>query len=307
MKKVIMISGTARSGSTLLDRMVGNAPDGFSAGELSSLFRPWDKSHLLNSSKKCFCNDEKCSFWFEIKKKGEKKVYETIFDEMDHINFIVDSSKDPIWIEDQINYAKFKNYKIFPMIIYKTPLEFAYSFLKRDLILQWKNKWIKTHLHLFQILDDFRTLRYKDLAKNPSFLLKKICKYVGIPFFKEKEKIWNNKPDHFLFGSNTLRHSKNLIYYNSQYDKQKMNYLENNLDLKDNKLKRIMTVLEGYNILSNSTIDNEIIRLKENIKEFDKINYNFYKIFNSNNFFVNNAARKIIGLEIKVRNKISTH
>ncbi len=57
MKKVIFITGTGRSGSTLLDMMLGNDPKGISLGEVVALFRPYRPHHLLKN-KDCFGENE---------------------------------------------------------------------------------------------------------------------------------------------------------------------------------------------------------------------------------------------------------
>jgi LPS sulfotransferase NodH len=61
---LILVCGTARSGSTMLDVMLGNAPDAFSCGEVSSWFRPYRKQHFQIE---CHCGQRPCPIWEKIK------------------------------------------------------------------------------------------------------------------------------------------------------------------------------------------------------------------------------------------------
>ncbi|KKK48243.1 hypothetical protein LCGC14_3147090, partial [marine sediment metagenome] len=244
MKKILIILGTSRSGSTFLDSMLGNSPNGLSVGEMHALFRPWRPHHRL-LSRSCFCNIKECNFWSQIKKKGEKKVYYNIFQKIKDLKFIVDSSKSLHWFWDQLRYNEKNNYnlKFIPIIIFKTPIEYAYSLYKRDNlnIKLWKLSWIKTHLRLFYILDHFITVRYKDLALNPSHKLREICEKVRIDYFDGKENFWQVTSTHFLFGSDTLRNSRRHISYQNQYNKKKLDFIKENL-IMDDQLTSILSV-----------------------------------------------------------------
>lgn len=105
--------------------MIGNSKYGFSCGGMYAIFRSWRKHHLLKDNG-CFCNNKNCTFWSDIINQGERNVYESIFNKMKNINFIVDSSKNVFWIKDQLQYNDDKKFDIIPIIIYKTPIEFAY-------------------------------------------------------------------------------------------------------------------------------------------------------------------------------------
>lgn len=61
--RVLYIAGTGRSGSTLLDRMLGQQPGMFSAGEVGSL---WE--HGLLENRLCGCGEpfQACAFWTAV-------------------------------------------------------------------------------------------------------------------------------------------------------------------------------------------------------------------------------------------------
>jgi len=46
---------------------------------------------------------------------------------------------------------------------------------------------------------------YKDLARNPSEILDKICSLIGVEYFSNKEFFWEEKYHHVLYGSGSAR------------------------------------------------------------------------------------------------------
>ncbi len=233
MRKVIIVTGTTRSGSTLLDKMLGNSPDGISLGEIHTIFRPWLSRHL----KRPFYNKEQRIFWSDIKQGSEREVYKNLFKKFDDVNFLVDSSKSVLWIRDQNKYSESKDYEIIPIIIFKTPLEYAYSMYKRNNLRNWDQKWIRTHLWLFYVLTDFFTVKYQQLAKNPASKLESICEKVGIDYFEGKEKFWNSDNVLYLFGSESIKKAGEIIYYEKQYEREKLDYLKKNINFENRVIK----------------------------------------------------------------------
>jgi len=73
--KVLFIGGYSRSGSTLLDCMLGQLPDVFSTGELGYIW-----SHGLRENRLCGCGSRflECSFW--------RRVGETAFGGWEHVD-----------------------------------------------------------------------------------------------------------------------------------------------------------------------------------------------------------------------------
>lgn len=77
--KVLFIGGYGRSGSTLLDRMLGQMEGFFSAGELRYI---WDRSFAENQLCGCGKPFKKCAFWStvidETSFDGQKAYIDTI-------------------------------------------------------------------------------------------------------------------------------------------------------------------------------------------------------------------------------------
>ena len=70
-KKLIYITAYSRSGSTLLDIILGNRADVFSSGEL---FRLTTSGWMNDEFCSCHTRVSKCSLWSKVKKEWEKKT-----------------------------------------------------------------------------------------------------------------------------------------------------------------------------------------------------------------------------------------
>ncbi|MCD6168536.1 MAG: hypothetical protein J7J33_04435 [Caldisericia bacterium] len=210
MKKiVIMIGGTGRSGSTMLDLMLGNANNAFSCGELYGLFRPQKRSEL---SLRCNCNNPECSIWHVIKYYGEANVYKALFEKIPDLKFIIDSSKSLAWVRDQIKYNKNSFIELKHILIWKEPLNFAHSRWKRGALKGWRKSWANYHRGYFTIVPFFRSIKLEDLTSSPSYKLKSLCKYLQMEYFPGKECYWKKK-HHIIFGSKT---AIDLLYKNGE-------------------------------------------------------------------------------------------
>jgi hypothetical protein len=211
-KKVIFIGGTAHSGSTFLDLMLASGGEGFSAGEVYALYYPY-RPYQINP--KCGCGDNSCDVWKKIKKTGVLNIYNEIFKNFPKVNFIVDSSKRPIWITKQSEIIRKMGFDVKNVLIYKTPLEYAMSRKKREKLEGWLNSWKNYHKLYFTLNDMWLTIKYSELASNSANVLENLCGEIGIDYFKGKEEYWNYSY-HTLFGSNAAKrhlYSKNTKKY----------------------------------------------------------------------------------------------
>lgn len=199
-KKIIFIGGTARSGSTLLDLILANDPKAMSLGEIHALFRPTRKHHFEEIEK--LKND---SVWSRIIDDGKKKLYSNLIKYFPDIDIFVDSSKDPFWFRfhEKINAV---NYDIKHVLVYKSPEELAKSYIKRGNPTGWYKTYVHYHKKYFSLIDNFRTIGYKDLIANEDEL-KNLCKDLGIDYFDSKRNYWEKKQNTF-FGSNSVKSQK---------------------------------------------------------------------------------------------------
>lgn len=219
MKKILLIGGTHRSGSTLLSLMLGSHNNFAAVGEINVMLIPVKKKHLRLA---CSCGKDKCAkIWQSIKSKTNiENIYTNILSNFNYGNkFLVDSSKSPYWI-----YKVNQNYKnnVVNILIYKDPLEYGYSIWKRKENKNWRLQWILYHFVYLSIVENPIVINYREFVSNPFKELKKILNSCGEEISKSQFEYWNYE-HHILFGSSTAKKAFNVekpgIYYEKQYDK----------------------------------------------------------------------------------------
>jgi len=200
MKKVIFIGSVSYSGSTLLDMMLANDPHGFSCGEVQALFQPWRPHHLQPS---CGCGDSTCTLWQNVRRAGKHRLYHTLFSHFPEVNFIVDSSKNPTWIHEQTVRLQHQNMDVQHVLIWKTPLDSAASFQKRNRLALWEKHWINYHRSYFTSIDHWISISYRELIHD-STRFAQLCHQLDIPYFEGKHRYWE-KTHHTLFGNTSAK------------------------------------------------------------------------------------------------------
>lgn len=200
MKKVIFIGGTSYSGSTLLDLILSNSPSGFSCGEVCAFFYPYREHHVKPL---CGCGNPDCQVWRTIKNSGLKNLYTTIFKLFPKVDFIVDSSKDPLWISDRTSELREQGIDVRNILIWKSPVEFYHSRAKRNKEKGWQKEWTRYHKLYFRMIKEWYSIRYIDLVSRAESI-RKASAYLGIEYFEGKEKFWN-KTQHSLFGNTSAK------------------------------------------------------------------------------------------------------
>lgn len=201
MKQVVFIGGSSHSGSTMLDLMLSNHPECFSAGEVQSLFRPLKPHHI---DPICGCGVKGCNVWKDIHAKGEKNLYENIFSKYPEIDTIVDSSKSITWIYDQNRFLADRNIKIYHFVIWKDPLELAISLYKRNKNEKFDKTWTYYYKNYLDIIKCPVAVKYRELAQNPSTTIQALIKIIGKKSIPNQQLYWQKK-HHTLFGSASSR------------------------------------------------------------------------------------------------------
>lgn len=199
-KKVIFIGGSSYSGSTMLDMMLANNDQGFSAGEVHALFRPFRPHHFTPL---CGCGDIRCELWDKVKKNGEKILYETLFDLLPNVSYIVDSSKDPWWITRQGMRLITGGFEVHNLLIWKEPGAFAHSMLKRKRR-GWLKAWRNYYSVYLSLIDDYIPVSYSGLVQDPEHVLKGLCENMNMPFNNNQHNFWD-KRHHTLFGNRSAK------------------------------------------------------------------------------------------------------
>jgi hypothetical protein len=184
----------------MLDMMMANSPEGFSVGEVHALFRPFRPHHF---KPECGCGNSECDFWLKVRDAGEERLYETIFNLLPDVSFIVDSSKDPWWIQKQAENLLRKNIEIYHLLIWKEPAAFAHSMIKRNRK-GWGKAWKNYYRLYFTLIDDYISVPYSDLAQYPDQILQDLCRKCGLQYHQGKEEFWQ-KHHHTLFGNDSAK------------------------------------------------------------------------------------------------------
>jgi hypothetical protein len=198
---VVFVGGTSYSGSTMLDMILANTPYSFSAGEVRALFEPTRTYHL---DPVCGCGDKKCDIWKRVRKFGRFSLYNVLFDFFPQINTIIDSSKDPFWISEQLKSLKSKGIETRVILIWKTPAEFAFSCFKRNSLRGWTRIWKNYHRLFFSLVDRWDSVAYSDLTRQVDLKTEQLCSILNLPYDSNMITYWE-KVHHTVFGNTAAK------------------------------------------------------------------------------------------------------
>ena len=192
-----MICGAPRSGTTMLDLMLGNSDEAFSTGEIYAYFRPFRKHHF---NPVCCCGDPDCEVWRELLHVPESRFHANILAQTRY-RYVVDSSKDLRWVLDSNIWAQEQGIDCHNVVIWKDPVDLAYSYWKRGQSISWYRKVFLLYYGRFlQLQLPFVSVNYNQLTTHPSAVLEKICGCLDMPFDVRKINFWE-KRHHYFFGS----------------------------------------------------------------------------------------------------------
>lgn len=199
--QIITVCGPGRSGTTMLDLMLGNAGDVFSCGEVYAWFRPWRRHHFSIS---CACGQAPCPVWDGLKDVPESEFHVEALRQTG-VNFVVDSSKELCWVVDTQRWAAAKDLAVSNVLLWKSPVELAYSGFKRGMgLMFWREQFVRYYEEFFDGRIPFVSVFFDELARNPVEKLQRLCDSIGMPYFPGKEDFWG-KEHHHLFGSRGTR------------------------------------------------------------------------------------------------------
>jgi len=252
-KRIILVCGLSHSGTTLVDAMLGNDKNGFSCGELYSLYTKPPRQLKCSC-----CVSGKCSFWSKLTTVPKSSIHEYF---LNYYDFIVDSSKFLPWVEHSIkshhlHCGNLKEIKIVKLVlVQRTPEETFYSFWKRrmgrghgNIELFVRNS--KRYYSNFLKLDfPFIQVSLNSLLKDPKEKnFQKLCAEVGIPWMNGKRAFWTDHR-HRLHGSGKVAAiMRNLIpskfYSPPQLETIKNFPLERVSEECDKKLRPVLDLVD---------------------------------------------------------------
>ncbi len=168
---------------------------GLSCGELAAFIYPYRRKHL---SPECACNDPQCDLWRRIDVRPSR-VHLALFEAVPERYIHVDSSKSPIWVQEQSRLLKAQGVKVSNVLIWKTPAQFYASRKKRGLEESWAKHWVTYHRRYFSIADNWVSVPYETLVRDASALAI-LCQRLGLQYFDNKHRYWEHT-HHTLFGN----------------------------------------------------------------------------------------------------------
>jgi len=197
MKTLINIFGAGRSGTTMLDLMLGHDEKSFSLGEVHAWFRPFRKHHFNII---CSCSAASCPYWDKIKNLPEFEFHLKAF-ELLNVDFLIDSSKNLNWGIDNNIWGIKNNFQVINIVLYKNPINYVYSIWKRgENIDDAIYRYTIYYKYFLQTNLPYVAIEYEQLVNNTDTILKEICTITGQKYFKNKKNFWE-KEHHHIFGS----------------------------------------------------------------------------------------------------------
>jgi hypothetical protein len=224
-KRIIFIASTSYSGSTLIDKILSNTPQGISAGEVISIWSPWKGKHSRQIVEGIgyFQNEYNSS-------SDYAEFCEKIFENNNNIEYIVDSSKNIRWIQEQSLNLQKRGFICSLVCIYKTPLEYMASYKKRGKRMDLK-RWTNYYLQTLRVFNDVYYIEYKDLVSDDSGL-KFLCNEIGLPYLDSMREYWKDSRNSTIYGNNNTLNSMDAESFNNDTIYREIRYtssVEDNL------------------------------------------------------------------------------
>ena len=186
MSTIINVLGLRRSGTTMLHLMLASGQDAVACDEIAAWFRV--ARHRRGSVPP--------PAFQPILPTKEEKFHREVMDQYG-VNYVVDSSKGIDWVLDVTRWGEKQHMRVFNVLIWKDPMDQAFSFWKRGK--PWKRQYRRYHQRLLRTGLDFITVNYSELVGDPQEKLALICQHVGMPYFEGKERFWEG--EHHVAGS----------------------------------------------------------------------------------------------------------
>lgn len=203
MRRVILICGTSRSGSTMLDLILGGANGAASLGEAYRVFRS-SKSHAAQIPV-CRCGLPECPVWSELGSSSESEFHLRAFEVLGS-SVLIDSSKSLCWAYDVISWARSSAaFEVACVLIWKQPSNHIASFEKRGLPPERALRYYYDYYRRALTLPAPKVaVQYEALTRDPGGVTSLLAKTLGLPF-SESMLSFEDRVQHAVYGSTTTR------------------------------------------------------------------------------------------------------
>jgi hypothetical protein len=253
---LIMVCGAARSGTTILNLMLGNSNDTFSCGEVYAKYRPFRDNHF---DPVCGCGDKDCAIWAGLKDVPEQDFHPALFAQT-NAKAVIDSSKNLNWVLDSNEWAQNTGLSLVNILIWKDTKELAYSHWKRGNPINYFRGQFLTYYERFLSLNvPFVSMRYSQLAGNSREALISVCKLLDLEYSEGQELFWQ-QTNHQLFGSGGVQKQmsrkqsqiKTQQEYPAEFETAYAAYSARHMP--DKRVDRVVSLIEAQDIQHQTQI-----------------------------------------------------
>lgn len=204
-RTLIFVCGAARSGTTMLDLMLGNSHEAFSCGEMFCYFRPWRAHHF---EPVCSCGESPCKVWAKIGECTEDQFHARVFERLD-VRFVVDSSKDLRWVLDGNVWAQDASIPVANVLIWKTPKSLAYSHWKRGRpVGAFRRHFLNYYERFLRLRLPFISVAFEELVSDPARVLEALADNLGMTYEPGLEQFWEKQHHHYFGSAGTTRQAR---------------------------------------------------------------------------------------------------
>jgi len=174
-KTIIFVSGNVRSGTTYLNIVLSNLEGAISLGEVHGLFYPIQEKHL----KLIKILNQEGSEWSRIIEGGSKKLYQNLSREFPEVKIFIDSSKDILWLMEQMKSIPKEEFNIIQILIHKQLKNLAISFYKRGMLDRLNRVYVKYHRLYFSLVEDPIIVSYEQFVAENNYR-EQVFKKIGL-------------------------------------------------------------------------------------------------------------------------------
>lgn len=192
---VVFVTSPSLTGTTMLSLILGSLEEAFNCGEPAYLFhRRWSDLDTAWADPRQKYADR--AFWAEIQRAGFEGFFAAIY-ERTGARLIIDSSNEQ-WekfaLPQHAVLAK-ANFDVRDILIWKTPLEQAYSYHKRGRdVMEWFDKrWLRRMRLFFENVQEPIVVRYRDVALHTDSILSQICAALGVAYDPSIKEFWRRR------------------------------------------------------------------------------------------------------------------
>jgi hypothetical protein len=179
--KVIAISGTGRTGSTLLSLLLSQDNSVFNLGQMRHLWRAYDNDDACS----CQQNLQACAVYSKVMPGNMETVLDALH-QVTGATAFVDTSKAPATAR---TFGELPNVDLYVLNLVRDPRAVACSWYKKkksfSALIRNARDWLKRQRELEdwkpELGERFMSVRYEDLAANPVETISAIADWADIP------------------------------------------------------------------------------------------------------------------------------